>query len=228
MAAIHTIDQIVTEGLELGGNPGLTVRATAFLKFLLDTIYRVQDWEFLRTTADVLADAGNFAKLSVALPATYRAIKQVTVQGGDSQPLIQMPFEEIHRVQKKDIALGANASSGKPLYFATSEEAAAISLLFYPIPDTRYTYELVYYKQPDVLAYTGASKPEFSDSSALIMAVAHFAQQWDQNNMQELIRREAKNISDAYRLNHRDTGRAGVIVLPFDEVAFPKWLRESV
>ncbi|MGH3431037.1 MAG: hypothetical protein ACRDQZ_26285 [Mycobacteriales bacterium] len=52
-AGYLTRGTIVSEGLELGGNPGLTTRATTFLNMLLDHIYRSQDWEFLLKTATV-------------------------------------------------------------------------------------------------------------------------------------------------------------------------------
>ena len=36
---IYTRDTIITEGLELGNNPGLTTRAQAFLNYWLDEVY---------------------------------------------------------------------------------------------------------------------------------------------------------------------------------------------
>ncbi|MGH3431036.1 MAG: hypothetical protein ACRDQZ_26280 [Mycobacteriales bacterium] len=61
---------------------------------------------------------------------------------------------------------------------------------------------------------------EFPDSWALVGAVAHYAQAYDKEQLQIIIRQEAKSIADEYRLNHRDRGRAGVEILPMDETTF--------
>lgn len=214
------ITDLITEGLELGGNPGLTTRATAFLKILLRHLYRNYDWNFLLTPVTVAADAATYHRVLTAMPPDYRAIKQVTVEGGDGTPLIQLPYEQVLAKIASDVANGVSASKTKPLYFATQEIGGSRALLFYPIPDTRYNYELLYYKMPDTASYTGATFPEFDDEAAMVTAIAHFVQQWDKETLQALIAREASAMAASYRNNHEDRGRARVQQLPFEDAVF--------
>jgi hypothetical protein len=228
MAGFLTIDQIVAEGLDLGGNPGITTRATTYLKYLLHTLYRTDDWEFLLKSATALSDVGDFGKISAAaLPADYRAIRQLHI-APDPMPLQQVPFEDLSVMRNNDAATGSSASGSKPRLFAIDNGGGSKGDFYvYPKPDTRYTFNLRYYRLPDVTAYTGATIPEFDDSAALVMAVAHFAQSYDQNTFQELMRQEARAIANSYRLSHRDIGRAAVEILPFSEHHFRKPFRDA-
>lgn len=219
MASAYTIDEIVAEGLELGNNTGITGHATTFLKFLLDTVLRNSDWEFLLKSTTITPGADLSYVPAANMPADYRAMRQLHIDGA-YEPLLQIPHERMMVARKNDIAAGVALSAGTPTVFSIDEGAGSSEIYLYPRPAKLYTLNIRYYRMPDVRAYAGSTKVEFSDAASLIMAVAHFAQQYDQNNMQQLLQAEAKSIADSFRISHRDKGRASVEQIPFDEATF--------
>lgn len=219
MASTLDIQTIVSEGLELGGNPGLATRATVFLKYLLAHLYRSQDWDFCKKTSRVLADAADYGKVSVAIPADYRAIVQLHIDG-EVAPLTPMSMEELDVLRQNAADAAATPIATAPSHFAVAKESGATVIYLYPKPATRYTVNLRYYYIPDTTAYIGTTKPEYDDEASMVIAVANFAQKWDKEQLQELIAREARTMAASYRVNHQDTGRAGVTQLPMDERTF--------
>lgn len=217
-----TLTTIITEGLELGGNPGLSSgsnRALQFLKFLLRHLFTTYDWEFLKTTASAAANAGDYSIVSTAIPSDYRAIAQLSVDT-EPDPMVQIPWERIERLRANQSAL----VDGKPTHFSVRETSGTRQILVWPKPVSRYTFAMLYYSLPDTSAYTGATENPFPDDQPLMLAVAHFAQAYDKEQLQVLIAQTAKSVWDEYRTSHRDQGRASVEILDWDPTTF-KYLR---
>ncbi len=229
-----TLGQIVTEGLELGGNPGLVTRATTFCKLLADHIFRAEDWEWLLKSATIQADASNFGKISNSgLPTDYRAVRQLFATSDTSgtvmQPVQQVPYEQL-LINILNDNQNSITSGQVPTHFAVDMGAGAAAAVIYlwPKPDHRVTFNLRYYQLPDVSAYSAGAVMDFPDSWSFVGAVAHYAQSYDKETLQSIIQNEARSIIDQYRLNHRDAGRASVEVVPMDQRTFPTLRQDSL
>lgn len=218
-----TLGDIITEGLELGGNPGLSTgdnRALRFLRFFFQHLFQSFDWEFLETEAVVTPDGGDFSVISATIPATYKAVRQLSIQG-ELYPLRQIPYEQIKILRSSQTSL----SSGKPTHFAVRETSGARQILLYPKPNASYNYDLIYYYVPDTSVYAaGTPNPIPNSDHVISMAVAHFAQAYDKEQLQVLMDRLAQDVWAEYRRSHRDVGRADVEQLDFDPGTF-KYLR---
>jgi len=233
-----TIDKIVTNGLDLGGNPGVVAGATVFLQALLDHMFRSYDWDFLLKSVAITTDAGNNQMISAAnLPTDYRAIRQLWVNFFQNTtvmtPLIQIRYENLLINILNDNNRGIT-SSGPPSHFALDTSASAANtgvpnpdVWLWPKPTAPVTMQLSYYRLPNVSSYLTGQAVDYPDAWALVGAVAHYAQKYDKESLQSILQQEAKILADEYRINHRDVGRAGVEVIPFDSVTFKTFKQDS-
>src|SRR3990172_7530035 len=95
MAGLLTRDQIIHDGLQLGGNPGLSKvlpgatvgtstesLAVRMLNLVLQHVHRAQPWAWLKKRTTALADAADFDKISASvLPSDFRALINLRPQG---------------------------------------------------------------------------------------------------------------------------------------------------
>jgi hypothetical protein len=226
MAGILTRDTIISNGLELGGNPALTTLAQTFLNLVLDHLYRSYDWDFLHKHAQAVADPSDFGKIPyTALPADYRVIQKIRPAGVKAANwLRQMDHAELWLRRLTD-AENAVAAVTAPTYFAaegsTSGSGAVPDLYVWPTPSARLTYDLLYYRIP--VALTGDTAPDFPHHMALVYAVADWCKDYERDTVQVQAKIAADRLVAQFRTNYADQGRANPIVLAYDEGYFPNY-----
>lgn len=216
MPSILTRGQIISEGLELGGNPGLSDRARVFLNILLNHIERVWDWTYLEKEAPISLSAGD-EKASLAAVTDFGKVLQVHMDK-DGVPLKQVRYDEIWRKIRVD--QGAN-SQGTPTEFAVEPDKT--DLVVWPIPKKAAAGKLRYISvpvQPDPGAANevtyNADVPNFPDSYALVMAVAEFAKLYDQEEFFALTDQLVARIMAEARVAEWDNSRASAVSAKLD------------
>ena len=224
LQGIMTRGEIVTEALQLGGNPGLTTRAQNFLNLFLDHLYRVFDWEFLLTEASITGSGS-----SVAAPTLYGRVLALHIDAVGSSaisdtPLVQVDYPTLWRRIRVDAANGITSASG-PTHFAVSPTTP--SIVTWPVSSVAFTGKILYYKIPAALTADG-DYPAFPHSLALVNAVTNYVESYERESLQILIDRAADKVLAQYANAHFDAGRAGASNFGLDKNVF-RWdsYRES-
>jgi len=208
-----TRDQIVTQGLELGGNTAITDLTNSFLDLFLDTLARAKDFESLVKEASISAAAGN-EEVTIG-QADYRSIKTLHLDG-DDQPLIQEDHTIIWRKLRVD---KENGQTGIPTHFAINPVGDKI--LLYPVPKNAETGKILYYSIPDSLA--GDDTPFVKDANILVSAVADFAAMYDRDTMQQIITRNVAMAMGIGMTSIDDHGRSRMKQLKFEPTVYKIW-----
>lgn len=223
LQGIMTRGEIITEALQLGGNPGLTTRAQNFLNLFLDHLYRVFDWDFLLTEASISGTS------TFTLPSDYGRVLAIHLDAVGSNSiaeysLVQSDFPSLWQRQRTDTASGLTASSG-PTHFAISPTTP--SGIVWPTSSVTFTGKMLYYKIPAKLTADG-DYPAFPHSLALVNAVTNYVESYERESLQILIDRAADEVLARYANAHFDQGRAGSMDVGMDKNVF-RWgsYRES-
>lgn len=216
--------EIITEALQLGGNPGLTTRAQNFLNLFLDHLYRVFDWDFLLTEASISGSSYTFT-----LPADYGRVLAIHMDAVGSnaiaeRPLIQTDYPSLWKATRVDNANVTTTTSG-PTHFAISP--ATPSGIVWPVSSVAWTGKMLYYKIPAKLT-DDLDYPAFPHSLALVNAVTNYVESYERESLQILIDRAADEVLGQYANAHFDQGRAGQMSVGMDANVY-RWghYRES-
>lgn len=220
LQGIMTRGEIITEALQLGGNPGLTTRAQNFLNLFLDHLYRVFDWDFLLKEASISGSSYTFT-----LPADYGRVLSVSLDAVGStaiglEPLIQASYPDLWQRTRVDNANGTRTSSA-PTHFAISPTTP--SGIVWPVPSNSWTGKMLYYHIPAELTSDG-EYPVFPHSLALVNAVTNYVESYERESLQILIERAADEVLKKYANAHFDEGRAGHMSVGMDPNVF-RWDR---
>ena len=126
--------QIMQEGLRRAGRPDLLGEARFWLNLFLESMYRDQDFHWMRKQATLATTNG------LAVPTDYlRAYSAVLVQNGNETPFHQFSSDEYDALRSAD-------SSGPPSGFFVDPDGDVFR--FHPTPSTSYTWKLRYYYMP--------------------------------------------------------------------------------
>jgi hypothetical protein len=187
------------EGLRRAGRSDLLSEARFWLNLFLESMYRNQDYHWMRKAAVLSTTEG------LAWPSDYlRAYSATLIQNGDETPFKQFSSDEydMYRVA---------SSSGTPVGFFADPDTETFK--FYPTPVQSLQWRLRYYylpTLPDPSSPIGDSdEPVWqTDPSILIQAVYVRALEYDDDNRFEREdQRLTKMIAEA-KMNNFDT-RAG-------------------
>ena len=207
-----TRTQIITQGLQQGGNPGLDVipagqtisLAVRFFNTFLHHAFLTRDFQFLVTSGNITVTASN-ELVSLSALTRFRNILLVRLED-IRQPLNNtLSYHEIFAQVEADKD-SSPISTGQPIYYASVPDKT--SLIFWPIPDKAYTGKILYYRVPDVSTYTDSSVVEFEDSLALVTAVEMFARNYDKEDLMVASEAIANKLFGEYRAAEGDMGRA--------------------
>ena len=220
-AGILTRAQVVSNGLEMGGNTGIETLANTFLNLFLDSLARAHDFETLVKLTSIAGIAGG---INLAAHPDYRAIKQIQLVG-DSSPLIQTDFATIVSRRTPDIE---NGVTGDATHFAafTAEGGASSSLYLWPIPSSAVTANILYYSVPAEIT-SDDTVPWYEDSTTLVNAVADFAAMYDRDTMQAIVARNVDVALGRAMSGMTDQGRANAQQLKFDSSVYRVWRGDS-
>lgn len=220
MAGILTRGEVVTEALQLGGNPSLTTRVNSFLNLFLDHLARSFDWQELVTEASLSSSSPIY---TFALPADYGRMLAVHIDEAD-RPLVQVPWPELWQKIRTDAALSTTSSSD-PTHFAI--EPGTPKAYVWPVPSNTYAGKILYYKIPAEIT-ADATVPWFPHSLALVNACTTYVESYERESLQVLIDRATDDVLRRYANNHFDSGRAGSTSIGMDQNIFGGWnYRES-
>jgi len=229
---ILTFQEIINQGLEMGGNPALGSPATGglahtFLNLFLDSLYRGRDWEFLIDEGTFTISAGTaLATFTPSTPGDYRAIREIHIDG-DISSLSQEDYRTLWRKIRVDTENGTTAD---PTHFAVKEGIIDAEIYVWPIPKKSATGDALYYRQPAQIAAGGTlpdplytDKPVFPDHSTLVAAVADFSASYDRDTMQQILQRNLDGSLSVSTSNIGDMGRKSPQKLKFDPTVYGIW-----
>lgn len=217
LQGIMTRGEIITEALQLGGNPGLTTRAQNFLNLFLDHLYRVFDWDFLLTEASISGTS------TFTLPSDYGRVLAIHLDAVGSSaiteyPLVQVDYPSLWQRKRTDTANNLTASGG-PTHFAISPTTP--SGIVWPTSSVTFTGKMLYYKIPAKLS-SDSDYPAFPHSLALVNAVTTYVESYERESLQILIDRAANEVLSQYANAHFDQGRAGAMNFGLDPTVY-RW-----
>lgn len=231
--------QIINQGLQLGGNPGLNTNppgvtgdtlAQQFFNLLLDHTLRGEDWPFLRkvTTVNSSGGPGGFYNKipGSALPSDYSRIHRLHAPK-DQLYLQQVPHEDLWIKLQNDVASSAAPTSSTPRLFSVDEGSTITNLgppdiYLYPNPNASYTYDLIYYAIPTPLTLD-SQVPVFPDHLSLVYAIAEWAKDYTRDTTQAMAVSAALKIKAMFKANMNDQGRSHALQVKFDDAAFPAY-----
>lgn len=208
-----TRDQIITQGLQQGGNPGLAAIpsgytesiAVTFFKSFLHHIFLNYDFPSQVKFGSIQTGTGADGTYSVSLAALtrYRSIKMLKLDTV-ADPLAQEL--DLANTYTKILSSQDNSPvpTGTPNEYAVKDKT---QLYVYPIPDKVYTGKIIYYTMPDISGIGSGTIVEFEDTYALINAVAMFARDFDKDSMMSLTGSIAKQLFGEYRAAVEEAGR---------------------
>lgn len=184
MAGILNRGEIIDQGLQLGGNPGLTTRARVFLNLALRRLERSYAWDHLQKEDTSLTTTSGTENVSLSGITDFRKVVELWLGAGNSNSassgaLVQEPWRNLWTRINYD---RAQSNTGRPTHYAVDSNGSR--LIFWPIPDDAYSLRLLYMSQTaelstsDTTAYD-ADTPTFPDSTTLVNLVAFFARRWD-------------------------------------------------
>jgi len=221
---ILTRGDIISEGLELGGNPGLTVRARVFLNLFLDRYGRAKDHLELLIENTALATTVNSETVSLSSIGTLRKIAQVWLQdaaAGLQQTLRERIFVTLNSAREA-------GTKARPLKFVHDRQGD--QLIFEVPADKIYTMRILYYDLPaqpsstDTSTYDALS-PTFPSSYLLVAAVALFAQRWNMDTMLALALRAVSEALDAEAAEREDMDQgANELRLELDPIVYRQYI----
>jgi len=216
MASILDRGTIISEGLELGGNPGIAARARVFLNILLDHLYRAHDWDFLEKDTAVTATQGT-ETISLASITDFRTPTGLRFTD-DSVALKLVAWRDIWNLVEADKDKSP-PPEGVPTMYAFDRDAN--QLILYPIPNKTRAGKLRYLRLPIQPAVTpiatyDALFPEFEDAYALVSAIAEFAKFFDQESAVLLATRLTEVLIGEAKRADVSGGRANSNQLHFD------------
>lgn len=220
-----TVGDIVKQGCQQGGNPGLLLTpagetvsyAVKALRSFLHHIYLNYDFPFLETEASVTVT--NDYEISLSAITRYRSINALFLKHADNSASIgrldQVDYKTLWFRLQEDL-YKSPIPEGTPTHFALAPDRSKI--LIHPIPSVSLSGKILYYRIPDVSAYvdaTTAATLDFEDSQALIKVIEQFAREWDKDiNPALLSATIAEKMFGQYRVSSEDQGRAqGPIVM---------------
>lgn len=209
---LNTVDDILKQGCQQGGNPGLlAVPAGETISYALRAfrtglhhIYLTYDFPFLETEGSITVSAGN-QEVSLASLTRYRSINAVFINTVGR--LEQTDYKSLWLRSQTDLSQSPD-TTGIPTHFAISPDRS--KLLLYPIPTAAYTGKILYYRIPDVSGYTGATAAnsiDFEDSLALVKMMEEFSRNWDKDNFVAMTSLVAEKVFGQYRVAAEDQGR---------------------
>lgn len=176
MAGILTFAEIVTQGLEKSGNPGIVTLAGTFLNTFLDTLARARTWPALAKTATITTGS----------PTNVVSLASVT----DLEFIKEVYFQDLGKLREDQswehltwqLAEDARYSAvGVPSHYALAPDKS--QLIIWPKPDTARTGSLFYQRQPAEITVT-SNVPWYHDASALVDAVTEFSLFYDKEQWQ--------------------------------------------
>lgn len=215
-----TVGDIIEQGCQQGGNPGLLVvpagETVSFgikaFRTLLHHIYLNYDLPMLETEASISTTATpSEYEISLSSITRYRSINAVYLKNGNTSigRIEQVDYKTLWFRLQEDLA-AATTPKGTPTVFCIIPDRSKI--LVHPIPDAALTGKILYYRIPDVSAYveaTTAATLDFEDTLMLVKAMEAFARDWDANNMVGLSTAIAERMFGQYRVAAEDQGRSG-------------------
>lgn len=221
-----TLAQIITQGLQQGGNPGLATIpagytesiALTFCKSFLHHIFLNYDFPIQLKWGTFTTGTGADGTYAVSLAGLtrYRSVKMIKLDT-IHEPLTQkLDIADIYTKILSDQD-SSPVPTGKPYEYAAKDKT---QLYVYPIPDVTYTGKILYYSMPDVAGYTTSTVVEFEDTYALINAVAFFARDYDKDSIMNLTGSIAKQLFGEYRVAVEDVGRDTVNQLQLSKQFF--------
>lgn len=241
MAGLMTRDQIIHDGLNWGGNPGLANALTGqsgatvslavrMLNMVLQHIHRAKPWPWLKKRTTVQADATDTDKIPAsALPSNYRALINLRPQGVKFSGLGLTQEHDIDRLQALRSIASENGSPTQPSpeQFAIDEGTRTsteerLDIWLYPKPSTRLTFDLSYLYLPSDLA-AGTDKPIFPDHLILVNLITAWAKDYQRDMTTATALALANKAIAEYAAAAADKGRQTNLQLEFDEVYFPPY-----
>jgi hypothetical protein len=223
--------EIISEGLALGGNPGLTTRARVLLNTVINRLEHAYAWEHLQKEDTSLATAASSEVISLSGISDLGAIVEVWQDGAsddspDNKPLVMVPWRAISTPVN---VMRSQGTTGRPRRVAHDRNGNR--LILYPIPDKVRSLRMLY------MSYTAeqdtsntttydADTPTFPYTWVLKNAVAEFARRWDTDslaNLSRLITQEA--VEDA--LMFEQTNRSHSVQLTLDPAVHGTWAGDS-
>lgn len=207
--------QIVAQGLELGGNTGITSLANDFLNLFLDNLARSKDFETLITEASISGTAGS-SDVDISSLATYRSILRVHLDG-DDQPLKQQDYPDIWKQVRVDTAAG---STGTPEHFAIKPDST--TLVLWPIPKTQPVGKILYYRVPAAMT-SDSDVPWFADAHTMVNAVADFSATYDKDPLLQVIQRNLDVALGKAVQGLDDSNRSRAQQIKFDPFTYRPW-----
>ena len=214
-----TVGDIVQQGCQQGGNPGLlevpvgeTVSyAIKAFRTLLHHIYLTRDLPKLETEGSISTSAApSQYQISLSTLTRYRSINAIFLKDSNSSVLPELEpvdHKTIWRLLQNDLA-PSTALTGIPNKFAINP--AGDKILIHPIPVGALTGSILYYRIPDVSAYvsaTTAATLDFEDSNTLVKMMEDFVRNWDKDNLVGLAAAVADRSFAQYRASAEDQGR---------------------
>lgn len=220
MASFLNRGQIISQGLEEGGNTGITSLAETFLNSFLDQLARAIDHPDLLEEESVTLTSTSYID-TTALTATYLKIRGIHLDG-EAQELTEHPggLVEIRKLIRRD---SSSSNTGKPQYFFS--DPAKSRIWVWPTPDKSYPAVIWFYKQPAALT-SDSDIPWVDDASLCIAAVAEFAARYDRDNMYVVVRDLVDRYAQRFRAGETDYGRQRSFQLRFDP-ATHHWRRRD-
>lgn len=219
-AAVLDRGTIIAEGLQIGGNPGLTTRARVFLNLFLDMLYRAQGWDFLEKEDATLSTAVGVETVSLAGIADFRHVIKLW-QAGGGQPLMMEPWSRLWHLVNRDREKNTN---GRPTAFALNRNGD--ELIMWPRPNAIRSLRLLYLSIPDQPLTTPAatydaltpllSQNRVGGSWMLVNAVAEYARRWDTDSMLQIARSLVKETTEDLLMSEMNEGAANALTLQLD------------
>lgn len=211
--------EIVTQGLEEGGNPGITLLANTFLNNFLDEVYAAYDWPFLLKEESITIST---SAVSVAsLSETYRKTKAIHLDDSDFElQEWKFGFTDLRRrIRNAD----RDSQTNEPLFFFPDPDTSLDQIHVFPVPDKSFPATLWYYFQPAELT-ADANVPTLPSASLMVAAVADFAARYDREDTQIIMAQNVRKAVRELRRNIRDFGQQRMDGLEFDR-NFHNWRR---
>lgn len=183
MAAIPlTRGEIISEGLDVGRNPGLAIRARVFLILFESMLYkRAPLQRFRKEVAGLILGAGSHTTdLSSITDFNF----PVSVWYKDrNRPIPLQPYKRFWPELQVRLDQGAQGAPLKATF-----DPAGDQLIWDRPSDIQREVRILYASQPVIPATTpvndfDASFPAWPDSWGLVNAVTEFARRWDSHSM---------------------------------------------
>ncbi len=177
-----TRDELVTEGLELAGDPSLTTRANFWLQSWLDTIYAQHSWSFLSRRfprVDLLA-AGTYADFGAGSGGTaldIARVNRIILTDGISDGYVgdaEVVFSDEMRAE--DLPNRLRTAVGQPdLFIVEAEGTTPCRWRLYPNQTPDRAYSLTVFANPRPAALSTSTIPEYPSDMTMVQAICTMA-----------------------------------------------------